>query len=86
MLAERADKIIRQNITLVNITAHLADKAFFALGLGLRLDIILIIIICHGLGVGYYARLGNKAYKHSVRVKVHILLNLERHKRIYISA
>ena len=85
MLAEGADKVLRQGVALVNIAANLADKAFLALGLGLRLYIFLIIGVGDSLGVGNYARLGYAANKHSVGVKVYVLLDLKGHKGIDVT-
>ena len=85
MLAERTYKILGKLVSLIDITANLADKAFLALGLRLRLNVLLIIGICHCLGVRNNPRLGDRADKHSVGVEVNILLNLERHKRVDVS-
>ena len=38
VLAQRADKVVGQNVAFINITADLADKALLSFGLGLRLN------------------------------------------------
>lgn len=51
MLAQRADDILGELVALVDVAANLADKAFLAFGLGLRLDVLLIVVVGHGLPV-----------------------------------
>ena len=43
MFAEGTNEVFGKGVSLVDITADLADKALFALGLGLGFDIVLII-------------------------------------------
>ncbi len=85
MLAERADKIIRQLVAFVDISAHRAYEALLALGIRLWLYIALVIGVGHGLYIGDNARLSYGADKHSVCVKIYILLYLKRHECIDIS-
>ena len=61
MLAQRADDILGELVALVDVAANLADEAFFALGLGLRLDILLIVGVGHGLPVIDDAGFGHAA-------------------------
>ena len=82
VLAERAYEILGQCVTLVYISADLADKAFFFVRFGLRLDIALIVGICHRLSLRDYTGFGDGADEHAVRIEVDILLDLERHERI----
>ena len=84
VLAKGAYIILRQGVALVNIAAHLANKAFLALGFGLGLNILLVLGVGHGLGVGNNPCLGHTAYKHTVCVKVNILLHLKGHKGVNI--
>ena len=84
MFTERADKVLGKLVALVDVAAYLAYKALLACLLGLRLHIRKVICIRHRFTVAYDARLGNAAYKHSVRAKIDILLYLQRHKRVYV--
>ena len=43
MLAEGANEVFGEHVALVNVAAHLADVALFALGLGFGLDVVLVI-------------------------------------------
>ena len=72
MLADRADKIGRQGIALVNVAADFADITFFYRGLGFGLDVALIISISHGFLIGNQLGFFNRANKHSVCTKVDI--------------
>jgi len=85
MLTERADEILGQDITLVNVAADLADVALFALGLGLGLDVFVVVAVGHRFCVIDNARFGDRADEHSVGIKIDILLNLEGHKGVDIS-
>ena len=76
MLAQRTDEVIGEFIAFVDVTAYLAYPALLAFGLGLRLNLILIIGIGHGLLIGHDSGLGHFTYKHAVGIKVHILLYL----------
>ena len=58
MLAQRADKIVRQDITLVNVTTDFAHKALLPLCLRLGLNIILVIGVSHRFRIGNW---GNRA-------------------------
>ena len=51
MLAKRTDKIIGEGLTLINITAYLADITLFTFGLRLGFDIILIVVVGHCFSV-----------------------------------
>lgn len=51
VLAQRAYDIVGQLVALINPAANLANKAFFALGLRLGLNIVLIIGVGHCLFV-----------------------------------
>ena len=84
MLAERTYEVLGQLVTLVHISANLADIALFTCGFGLRLDIVLVVGIGHGLLVGKHSCFGDGADEHSVGIKVDILLNLQRHKCVDI--
>ena len=85
MLAQRADEVLGQGVAFVDISADFAHIAFFALGLGLRLDVLLIVGVGSGLLVRYDTCLGDFADEHSVGVKVHVLLHLERKEGVDVS-
>ena len=76
MLAQRADDILGELVALVDVAANLADKAFLAFGLGLRLDVLLIVVVGHGLPVADDAGFGHAADEHAVGTQIHILLHL----------
>ena len=85
MFTERTDKIIRQSIAFINISADLADiTVFFLLYLWLRLRFDMIKVICvsnlrirvENLG------LSNLSYKESMRAIVVGVHNFGRHKCI----
>ena len=65
-----------------SIAADLADVALLAFGLGLRLDVVLIVGVSHRLLLGDDARLNDGADEHSVRSQVNVIFNLEREERI----
>ena len=71
MLADGTDKILRQRFPLVDIPAHLAAKALFAVG-GRRLwlDVLLVIVIGQGGHVRENTRLRHLGYKEGMRAKV----------------
>ena len=85
MLAKRTDEVLGKLVALIDISADLAYKALFAFRLRPRFNILLIVGVCHSLGIGNNSRLGNRADKHSVSVKINILLNLQGHERVDIS-
>ena len=82
MLAQRADVVLGKLVALVNEAADLADVAFLACGLGLGLDVVLIVGVGHCLLLGDDARLNDGADEHSVRSQIDIVLNLEREERV----
>ena len=75
MLTERADEILGQRVSLVDIAADLAYKAFLPLGFRLWLYLFLIVGISHCRNIGNDARLGDAANKQTVRAEVDILLD-----------
>ena len=82
MIAKRAYKILRQLVPFINVAAHLAHPALFALGLGLGLYVLLVVGVGHGLHMGDHPGLGYRADEHAVGVQVHILLHLQRHEGV----
>ena len=85
VFTKRANEIVGQLVSLVNIAANLAYIALFTLGFGFRFNVVLVIGVCHGFGLRNHTGFGNAANKHSVGIKVNVLLNLKRHKGINIS-
>ena len=85
MLAEGAHEVVGQGIALKDVSADLADVAFFARGFGLGLHVLVVIIIGHGLAVGDDSRLGDRADEHAVGIQIHVLLHLQRHEGIDIA-
>ena len=85
MLAEGADEILGERIAFIDVAADLADVSLFALGFGLRLHVVLIIGVGHGLLVGKHSRFRYGADEHTVRVEIDVLFNLEGHERVDIS-
>ena len=51
VFAERADKVFGQFITFINISANFADITLLSFCLRLRLNVILIVCICHCFNV-----------------------------------
>ena len=76
MLAQRADNIIRQSISLIDIAAYLAHKALLAICLRLRLYIVLLIGVGHGLPIAHHPCFCYGADKHTVSIQIHILIYL----------
>ncbi len=74
MLAKRANEIIGQIGSFVDIAANGADIAPLALGLGFRLDVLLIVRVGHRLKIAHHACFGNGADEHPVCVEIDILL------------
>ena len=84
MFAQRADEVIRELVTFVDVAAYFADEAFFAIGFWLRFYIFLIVGVSHGVKIVHNAGFGDAADEHSMGTKVYILFNLQRHKCINI--
>ena len=84
MFAQRADEVIRELVTFVDVAAYFADEAFFAIGFWLRFYIFLIVGVSHGVKIVHDAGFGDAADEHSMGTKVYILFNLQRHKCINI--
>ena len=82
VLAQRADDVLRQGVTLVDPAADLAHEAFLSGGFRLGLYIVLIIGVAHGLVAAEDSCLGNGADEHTVGAKIHILLHLQAHKGV----
>ena len=80
VLAEGTNEVIGQLLALINITAYFAYPAFFAIGLGLGLNVVLIVCVSHSFFIGKYSRLCNTAYKHTVGIHVNVLLDFEGHE------
>ena len=84
VLAQGADNIGRQLITLVDPSADLADPALLALGLGLGLDIGVVVGIGHGGILIHDSGLSDRADEHAVGTHVHIVLHLQAHEGVDI--
>ena len=85
MLAKRANVIVGQGIALIYVAAHLAHKAFFALGFGPGLYVVLVVGVGHRFLIGNNTCFTYRANKHTVGVKVKILLYLQGHKGVYVA-
>ena len=77
MLAERADKILRQLLSLIDVAADIADPALL-FGIRLRLDVLLIVGIGHRLNLIEHDRFRDVAQEHPVRSHVDYVENLKR--------
>ena len=86
VFAQRTDIILGEFLPFIDISAYLAYPAFLAFGLRLRLDIVLIVGIGHGISVADNSCLRNGTDKHSVGTKVNIILNFKRHNSVDILA
>ena len=84
MFAQRADEVIRELVTFVDVATYFADEAFFAIGFWLRFYIFLIVGVSHGVKIVHDAGFGDAADEHSMGTKIYILFNLQRHKCINI--
>ena len=73
MFAQRADEVIRELVTFVDVAAYFADEAFFAIGFWLRFYIFLIVGVSHGVKIVHDAGFGDAADEHSMGTKVYIL-------------
>ena len=82
MFAERADEIFRKVLALVNVSADLADPAFLAFGLGLRLNICLIVGVGHRVLVADHAGFGDGAEEHAVRAEIDVILDFKGHEGV----
>ena len=51
MFAQRADEVIRELVTFVDVAAYFADEAFFAISFWLRFYIFLIVGVSHGVKI-----------------------------------
>ena len=72
MLAERADEVGGQSLTLVDISADLADEALFLFldRLRLRLDVLEVVAVGDRLFVREYASVGDFGDEYRVRAVV----------------
>ena len=82
MLTKRADKIVRKYISFINVTANITYKAFLSFCLWLWFYIVMIIGISHCILIAHHTRFCYSTDKHSVCIKIHILLYLQGHKCI----
>ena len=80
MFAQRADEVIRELVTFVDVAAYFADEAFFAIGFWLRFYIFLIVGVSHGVKIVHDAGFGDTADEHAMGSEVNILLYLEGHE------
>ena len=62
MLAQRTDEVIGEFIAFVDVTAYLTYPALLAFCLGLRLNLVLIVGVGHGLLIGHDSGLGHRAW------------------------
>ena len=76
MLAQRADKVFRQFIAFIDITADLADKSFLSFGLWFRFYIILIVSLGHRFYIRDHTGFCNTADEHSMCIQIYILFYL----------
>ena len=84
MFAQRADEVIRELVTFVDVAAYFADEAFFAIGFWLRFYIFLIVGVSHGVKIVHDAGFGDAADEHSMGSQVYILLYFQGHKCVDI--
>ena len=84
MLAQGADNVVGQGVTLVDPAADLADKALLTLGLGLGFDVVLVIGVGHGLGFGDYPGFRDGADEHTVGIQINVLFYLQAHEGVDI--
>ena len=83
MLAQRADEIGRQLLTLIDVAADLADPAFLLGERGrLRLDVFKVVAVGHGRDVRQLARLGYVGNEQNMRLKLNGLDNLAGQERL----
>ena len=82
VLAKRADIVLGQSVALVDVSAYLANIALFAFGFRLWLYVALIVCVGHRFFIREDSCFAYRADEHSVSVKIHILLYLQRHKGI----
>ena len=77
VLAQGADKVLRQGFALIDVAADRADVALLALGLGFGLDVCVVVGVGHGLAVRDGTGFGDGADEHTVALQIHVLLHLQ---------
>ena len=66
MLAQRTDKVVWKHIPFIDISAYLAYKAFLSFRLRLRLNIVLVVGVSHGLLIAHNSGFRYGADEHAV--------------------
>ena len=84
MLAERADEIRREFIAFIDIAADFADPAFLLRGGLLRLDVVLIVGIGHGVEVGKRLGFRHAADEHAVGAEIDVVFDFQGIERIAV--
>ena len=77
VFAKRADEIVGKDISFIDIAADFAHIAFFACCFRLRLHVVLVVSIGHGITFGNDSRFRHGTDEHAVRIKIHIILDLQ---------
>ena len=84
MFAQRAFEIGWEGVTLIYIAADLADPLglFLNLGLGLRLDILLVVVIRGRGNIGEHLHLGDETNEEHVSSQIDSLFHVGRDKGV----
>ena len=77
VFAERANEVVGKDISFIDIAADFAHIAFFACCFRLWLHVVLVVGIGHGIAFGNDSRFRHGTDEHAVRIKVHIILDLQ---------
>ena len=70
MLTQRTYDVIRELVALVDISADLTYEAFLAFRFRLRLDVLLVVGVRHGLLIGKHSGLSHGTNEHAVGIKI----------------
>ena len=74
MFTKGTDEVLGKNVAFIYIAANFTYIAFACVWLGF--NVCVVVSVGHRFGVINNSCLGNGADKHTVSVKVHVLLNL----------
>ena len=85
MLTERAYDIVRKLIAFIDISADLTYITLLAFRFRLRLNVLLVVCVGHGLLVREHSRLGHGADEHTMCIKIDIVLDLQGHEGVDVT-
>ena len=82
VLAQRTDEVIRQGISFIDVSAHLADKTFASFCLRFWLDVVLIVGVGHRRCAVDDAGFGYGTDKHAMGSQILVVFHFQREEGV----